>query len=235
MRTQKRLYKSMLALGLSAGTMPVYAQFPLTVPEKAAVCLVESCLSTFATVVEFQGCSLTAGTYSISAGVNGAGNGSIQCDKVTYNVTSIVKPAKGQLCDVKAPSPGSVASVDINSYNTDPVHAWNRKGTIFVDQALLHINSLPPHVFWDEKSIKNWKAVDRGHSFIDDGLEVITKMRFPRSKWKENSEYKRNPEDTLRILKKRITGGTPCSIRLNASTDDAGGDFDVFGTVTVTP
>lgn len=234
-----RFSAPVLALGLFGVAAPSHAFF--TNAETRAFCLAETIVSLFAVFADHNGeCPTLGGSVEID-GV--AGTAVVAAKGVLKLGTTLsVHPVRGAFCDVDAS--GKLGGFQVGPYDgylprqaplTPVTHAWNRRRTIFKSGATVVFGGID---FYDEHNIKDfWRTEENPNSFRDFGLEVITKYGYPRAKWKQRSRYDRpNGQDgKLHVTKFQITPATGCAIGLDLDVDNAGGVFDAFGTVSVSP
>lgn len=235
-----RFSATVLALGLFGVAAPSQAFFNNA--ETRAFCLAETIVSLFAVLADHSGeCPTVVGSVEIN-GFAGSAGVVTPGSALGLRTTLAVDLVRGAFCDVDAQ--GTLAGATVGSYNgylprqaplTPVTHAWNRGRTIFKSGATVIFGGIN---FYDEHNIKNFRRADGSLTwFLDDGLEVITKYGFPRAKWKQQSWYYRpNGQDgKLYVSKTQITPATSCTIRLYVDVDNAGGAFDAFGRVSVSP
>lgn len=246
-----RFTAPVLALGLLGAAAPSHAQL-FNRSETSAFCLAETIVSLFAVLAEDNGeCPAVSGTVAID-GV--AGTATVLTAGSTLDLRNDLGPngTRGVFCDVNAE--GSLAGVPVTEYNgylptlvgPPRTHAFNGNRTIFKSGATVRFGGIH---FYDEHNIKNFRRVPGGppaddaplvcsrNYFEDDGLEVITKFGFPRSKWEQESQYCR-PDGTdgfLIVEKEQITPAVECEIELDLFVANDGGTFTASGPVSVSP
>lgn len=221
-----------LAFGLASTSAMAQGTPPdLTLAERGAYTLIEAGLSVMAAVVEKNGCAATARTYPAVVEVYSDGEGFSVVDDLELYTEVGQATTKGQIFNVTSGN-GDVNNVSIENYTSD--FGFSKKGEIMYGISDYWLNSDP----WDEVIIKDFWLTRRG--FIKDaGLEVITKLGFPRSKWRQVSKTIRpNGRDGyLSITKTQIAphATAECEISVEMLWDNVGqGFFSDQAVVTVT-
>lgn len=212
--------------------------------ERSGICLIESSLSIVAANVAHYGCSGAKGSYYLEVAVDGNGDGTAALDGVTLNGSVAPKPpitGKGQNCTVRQAGDGKLftpakgGGVLVQGYQGN--HIWNFTNTIFIDQA-------PPFklagVSYDEHSIKDFykpRTNPSNYTTLDYGLEVITKLNFPREKWWQQSWYTREDGTptggTVVVKKTRQAPAVACQIALTLDGYNVANEFYYSGTISV--
>lgn len=238
----------------SAGLLDAIAQeklgpnVPLTgdvydIADRGAICLVESALSLVASKEHFSpGC--TAKSYALNVESNYFGDGFAALDDKNangvVNLTNKVSengnsPSRGAKCDVRAT--GSLFGTTLTDYVGQ--HAWARYNQFFIDGADFRLNGVP----YDEHSIKDFygRALDLqtgeqyagGPWIFDWGLEVVTKLGYPVSKWSEQSWYHKwdGVDGKVKVIKQDV--GTNCTITYVARPYQQGDGITINGFVKV--
>lgn len=212
--------------------------------ERSGICLIESSLSIVAANVAHYGCSGATGNYFLDVAVDGNGVGTAALDGVTLNgVVAPIPPitGKGQNCTItqvgsgKLFTPARGGGVKVQGYKGQ--HVWNFTNTIFIDQA-------PPFklagVWYNEHSIKHFyrpRKNPKNWTTLDYGLEVITKLNYPREKWWQQSWY--TSEDgtpaggTVVVKKTRQAPAVACQIGVYLDGYNVANEFYYTGTITV--
>jgi hypothetical protein len=218
--------------------------------ERSGICLIESALSIVAANVAHFGCAQAAGSYYFNVGVDEAGKGSAELDGVV--LTNTLGPrviGKGQKCSViQDPKYGMLftpkTGAKVEGYAG--FHVWNYTNTIFLDLAP---GFQLAGVWYDEHSIKDfYKPVTKScdsksggyctpPTTEDYGLEVITKMTYPREKWWQTSSYTREDGTwdggKVLITKKRVAPALSCTISLDLDGYNVSNEFYYTGAITV--
>jgi len=232
----------------SVAIAQVFATAPnLSVPEKAAFTCIEQALSVTAAVVERTGCAAVAnpGVYSLGGNVNFDGDGACTLDDFTITVDTVLDDFRGTNVLTANDDRGQVDDVEVD--NKAGTYWFSRLGEIMYgssDFTLCVSDCGPnnpqkdePH---DEHIIKDFFKVDNGEKnglIQDAGLEVITKMDYPRMKFRQDSEY--TPPNgglgELEIDKVSIApeNAPVCGLRYEAEVDDFGGGIQFTGTLFV--
>ena len=241
MKTRKYLYSSVLALGLTAGAAPSYAAPMFDNAETSGLCLAEAIVSIFATLTEHQGCGGVAGVYPVAISANPA-TGKGEATVVSFGGSATLKNTlsgatrRGVFCSVQTPG-GVINGAAVTKYEgylpyvPNRTHSWNGERSIMISGAKVIVDGLK----FDEHNIKDFYRTKNPLIFTDKGLEVITKNGYPRSKWKQTSEYKRpdGGDGRLHFEKWPITPVSSCKIILDLEGDNPGGTWDFDGTVKV--
>ncbi len=176
-----------------------------------------------------------------------AGSGS-RVDGTNYAITGQTNASnKGTLLYITKVTGGSerIDNTFINSFLTRfPGFGFDQAGSMAYASADMVIETNP----FDEHIIKDfWKRCTRpgtgvpeacpsgetkppapgselDHQIVDFGLELITKLNYPRSKYEQSSLYRRpnNGDGWMWMVKTKIAPniGTLCQIQLNLSIDD---------------
>lgn len=244
-------YASTLVGGaLLAGSSVAIAQAMapnLTVPEKATFSCIEQALSIAAAVVERAGCATVAnpGIYSLGGNVNFDGDGSCTVDDFTINVDTVLDDFRGTHVATDEDARGEFDDVEVDALDGD--FWFSRSGEIMYADAAFTLclsdcgpnnpQKDEPH---DEHIIKDFFKVDNGEKnglIQDAGLEVITKMDYPRMKFRQDSEYT-PPNGGLGELEINKVSIAPenapvCGLRYEAEVDDFGGGIQFTGTLFV--
>ena len=221
----------------------------LTRPEKSAFAILEQGLSMLAAVIDRVGCAVTEGSYTFDVDANADGTGSGTIDDATVVIpATVIDNLRGTKLETTVPVPGEIDDVlvvDLEGYFT-----FSRTGEMMLarsDFGLCVLNCTSPDYpgreAHDEHVIKDF-LLDRGQLpervVVDQGLEVITKLDYPRMKFRQTSVYV--PADGglgyVEIEKVSIApnNSPQCLIQYEAMVDDFGGGIQfVHGTVTVSP
>jgi hypothetical protein len=205
MKTRKCLYPSVLVFGLTAGAVPTYA---FNNQELSGLCLAESIVSIFGALAEHQGCPKEAVLYDVSITANAAGDGGAKVTSSSGDIRTLENRLsgvgeRGAFCDVRTPDNGVINGVSVTDYTgTLPglpsgrrTHAWSQGHTIMISGAKLRLDGLN----FGEHNIKNFNLTEDPLIFTDEGLEVITRDRYPSSTWKQSSYYHRPDGDIGRL------------------------------------
>lgn len=218
----------------------------LTLPEKGAFTLMDQALSLVAALIDRQGCSATAGNYTLGGGTDSNGEGSATIDDTTITVTTNLDDFRGTNQATAIPAPGQIGDVDF--FNLDGRFWYSGAGEIMyadADFQLCFINcgpAFPGAEDYDEHVIKDFFADTEGKPsrlVLDQGLEVITKQDYPRRKYRQDSRYM--PPDgqigEVDIEKVSIapSNAPQCFLEYDALVDDFGGGIRFQGTLLVFP
>ncbi len=221
----------------------------LTLPEKSAFAILEQGVSMLAAVIDRVGCAVTAGTYTFDVDANGDGSGSGTIDDATIVIPlPVTDNLRGTKLNTTVPVPGEID--DVLVVDLDGYYTFSRTGEIMLarsDFGLCVLNCLGPEFpgreAHDEHVIKDFllDATQLPERVVEDqGLEVITKLNYPRMKFRQTSLYV--PADGglgfVEIEKVSIApnNSPQCYIRYDAIVDDFGGGIQfIDGEVTVFP
>lgn len=218
--------------------------------ERSGMCLIESALSIVAANIAHFGCAGAKGSYYVNVAVDEAGTGSLELDGVVLtNTVGKRVIGKGQTCSVvQNPKMGMLftprTGATVEGYTGN--HVWNYTNTIFLDQAP---GFYLAKVMYDEHSIKdfyqptttNCGGKSGGYctppTTEDYGLEVITKLTYPREKWWQTSSYTRE-DGTMEggkviMYKKRIAPALSCMIALDLDGYNVSNEFYYTGAISV--
>jgi len=236
----------------SAGLLDAIAQeqagpnIPLTgevydIADRGAICLVESALSLVASKEHFTpGCTTKSYALSVESDYFGQGVATLD-DKNANGVVNLKntviesgnKPSRGAKCEVGAE--GTLFGTTVADYIGQ--HAWARYNQFFIDSADFKLNGVP----YDEHSIKDFYgrvlATDEQYAggpwIFDWGLEVVTKLGYPVSKWSEQSWYHKwdGVDGKVKVIKQDVA--TNCKITFVASPYQAGDGITINGVVKV--
>lgn len=222
----------------------------LSVQEKGLFSLVEMAASITAAQVDRQGCG--SRTYSFSGSVNFTGAGAVTLDDLRITTAVTMNDLRGTFFQTDIPVEGELGSLSVRRSPTATRHAgyvgdfrYSRRGEIAYGDAEfdLNVNSFGSvYERHDEHIIKDFfrsSNVFGGLAGVEDrGLEVITKLDYPRAKWRQVSEYYR-PDGGIGLVSITKTLIAPdnaagCQIQLNqAMVDDFGDGLQITGTLTV--
>lgn len=211
------------------------------ITDRGAVCLVESALSLVAANQHYlqDGCSTKS--YGLEVESDFSGTGTAFLDDVGANglvsfsntvTQSTANPSRGAKCVVDAD--GQLFGTTVSGY--DGNHAWSRFNQFFIDSAVFNLNNVP----YDEHSIKDFYGRNNltgdytGQKWIFDwGLEVVTKLGYPVSKWSERSWYNKwdGADGKVKVVKQDVATG--CKITYIASPYFSGDAVTFSGTVSV--
>lgn len=209
-----------------AASLPARAAWdtdlPLNLPEKAAVCMIETITAVFTDVIEHQGCDATKGSYDIELDIYYDGSGLAAIDNLSFQVDLINSTTKGEKWEV-------VGLGDLDNVPIDPINGFcenSRIADIIIGRGNLKIDGnkyrwrfikdlYVKNMFWGSNS-GNFKRL----VIVDEGLEVAMKLGagWPRAKWRQTSKYRRpdGGDGRLTIYKTRISPETApvCKIQL---------------------
>lgn len=251
---------SLTALALDGGEQPpdnpakpgldlVVAAEDASVPptfdpgEKVGLALVESALSLIATHMDHYGCPASSPrrfelTVVTTDPYFGTAEAYIDGGDVTLAGALVGESRKGVKVEVNS-APG-------DALKRAPVvyvgrHAWNNNASIFLDSAEIDLTDTQSQAVlkYDEHSIKDYfkRVADFESWEFDWGVEVITKLGYPRAKWIELSKYKKENggDGYLKVVKRlhKPASASFCRIRFVADGYNPGGEFIYSGEVEV--
>ncbi len=222
----KKIASAVLGLAFAAGMSSAYAaggESPnSTKGEEAAVSLAESLLSTMAAYVTLKGCTFAYYPItSLNTFPDGSGNAVLD-GTYDLSVSNTGMSTKGTKYHVSGG--GSIRGQGIPTYSGD--YAFGVQGAIMTGAADLQLIEFGSPTDWGEVIIKDFYTVDGSHGkkLVDDGLEAITKLGYPRSKWKQTSDHTRSNGGDGEWNAKKVRVGptnTPnCTITLKSKFDN---------------
>lgn len=190
----KKIASAVMGLALATGVSSAYAAAGAepnsTKGEEAAISLAESLLSIMAAHVTLNGCN-TAIYPLTSLNTFPDGSGSATLDgTLNLSVSNVGMTAKGTKYVVAGS--GQLRGQGIPDYLGN--YAFGVQGAIMAGTATLGLIEFGARNEWGEVIIKDFYTVDgtNGKKLVDDGLEAITKLGYPRSKWKQTSDHTRS-------------------------------------------
>ena len=225
------------------------------VHEQAGWVGLESCLSAIATVIAKTGCN-PAIIFPVDVDVEDDGNGAVKCGGLLdFDLTHAPVSTKGYLWTVVGTGTllDTVLKDFLASYGSD------LEGSMLYGRADMRLggnaedlpDEEPTGDRYDEHIIKDFWLVDpstvdeddpnAGADVKDDGLEIITKLDYPRAKWFQESYHTRpnGGDGSLSVTKTRIAPDSTsnCSMTYSAGVDHNIGAFwrTIGGFVMVTP
>ena len=213
--------------------------FPLNHPEKAAWCGLEVALATTADIIEHQGCEETKGKYNVTMNIDADGNGTGEIDNVDLEIRLTEESTKGEKFEVTGN--GDFDNIDLDPDELQGHCATTTQGDILIGGGLLKINGTKYDWLFIkdlyEKPLK-WGAPSKLITIIDKGLEVITKLGYPRQKYRQISKYRRPDGGDGKIWVKKLriapNGAPDCTILLlNLQADNSGEGLQVWGKMRV--
>ncbi len=248
----KKIASAVLGLAFAAGVGSAQAVTytpPNTTPgEEAMVAVAESILSLTAGLITASqtpegGCAHYAGSYPVVISTTSTGNGNGSLDySVQLDVTNISNPGLSTLgTKYQVTQSGTGGIRDGETQNFNGRFAFGVSGFIMAGGAFYDIKEFGQFIPWDELIIKDFWQVDGtfGKQLLDDGLEVITKLTLPQSKWRQTSRHIRpdGGNGLLSITKELITPvNTPaCKITLTGAVGNSFGGKSFSGSMTITP
>ena len=206
------------------------------IPEQGGWVLLESALSTAAAVITNSGCSL--GIFALNVDVEANGSGTATLDGVTLTQPVPTTSSKGSLWRVTGG--GSFRAVAVANYVGN--YGSDREGAMLYGRADMLLGAGADA--YDEHIIKDFWLKDptaQNHAdVVDDGLEIITKLDYPRTKWYQESAHHRpnGGDGTISVKKTQIAPDSTslCSMSYTGLVDNLGGGWTtVGGVLMVTP
>lgn len=212
--------------------------------EESAFALSESFLSLTAAVITRVGsCAAMAGSYDLGIVVDANGNGGGTFDNdIVYNILRMIDPQNalnGNQYDVSQAGEGLLRSVKTAGFNGH--FGFGIQGAIMEGNSTYDLYEFGVANRWDETIIKDFWTVDVGFGkFLrDDGLEVITKLGYPRSKWRQVSDHERpdGNQGFWSATKTLVTinNVAACQIVLKGAFSSNFGGINFGGSVSVIP
>jgi hypothetical protein len=223
-------------------TVPALAgvtELPLTLPEKAGWCALETSLALAGDIIEHQGCEDTKGLYDITLDIDSTGNGTGAVDNVDLVIALTDDSTKGEKFKVDGDGDFDNIALDLGEMTGKCQN--NTDGDIIIGDGKILINGTK----YDWTFIKDlyerdirWGAPAPLTTIIDEGLEVITKLGYPRAKYRQNSKYRRPDGGDGKIWVKKLriapNGAPDCTILLlNLEADNSGEGLQVWGKMRV--
>lgn len=245
----RKFTSALIGFGLTAA-IGVATAGPLDPPntskgEEAAFALSEAYLSlTSAVITRIGSCALAAGSRPLvlTTTADGSGQGTYDFD-IVYNITrkNLVvnqnNAANGNIYDVIQAGTGHLAGIQTNAFNGD--FAFGIAGAIMEGVSTYNLKEFGVFNQWDEVIIKDFWTVDSsaGKMLQDDGLEVITKLGYPRSKWRQTSMHTR-PDGVQGFWSAtktlvNINNVAACTITLTGTFSQNFGGINFSGMITV--
>jgi hypothetical protein len=231
----RTLASALVIAGLSVGVAQASGTpAGLTKAEKSAFSLLESLFSATAAAIEANigGCAAMAFGYNVEANAFSNGDGTARIGRFFVETWGQPFDVRGDLFDVEqVDSPGDINLVDVADYVA--LYGWDSSGSIMWASADMTVNWDP----YDQHIIKDfWDNTDEGEhqvkKVLDAGLEVITKLDYPRSKWFQWSDYTREDgvEGIITWTKTQIApyGGDLCNMLFTGDVDLQGHGFQLF-------
>lgn len=213
--------------------------------EEAGTALGESFLSLTSAIITRLGVC-AAGTSGVTISVNAGGNGSGTYDTdIVLNIlrrqaaVNLANAANGNIYDVTQAGAGVFRGVPINSYAG--IYAFGIGGAIMTGSATFNLIEFNVPNLWDEHIIKDfWTQTGTfGKIVRDDGLEVITKINYPRSKWRQTSFHQRpdGGQGLWSATKTLVTinNVAACTVSIAGTFASNFGGITFAGAITVTP
>ncbi len=247
----KKIASAIMGLAFAAGVGTVQAQTftpPNTTPgEEAMTVIAESYLSIMAALITADqsalgGCAAYTGSYPVQISTTGAGSGNGSLNfSINLNASNTTNPATSTLgtsYNVTQTGTGQVRAGVVGSYNGN--FAFGVNGFIMVGDSTFTINEFGVPILWDEHIIKDfWQDPSNafGKLLLDDGLEAITKLNLPQSKWRQRSQHTRpdGGNGSLAITKTLIRPDNvpACTITLNGAVGNNFGGKSFQGMLSV--
>lgn len=257
-----KLTAALLVAGLSTSASaqvvdPIFGAAPNMTPgQEAAWSIAESILSLVSATITANGCS-GGGNFAIATQNAGTGSGQYPTGTpfpITLNVTKtgdVLGFGREYTVTSPAAAVGYIPNTQVRNYNGKFTFGFG--SAIMIASATFDMNEFGAWPMWDEHVIKDfWRdtcpaaqpgcvtAAGTKNSLVRDaGLEVITKMTYPKTKWRQASVHV--PPDggagVFTVTKQLIqaTNGTACALTMSGfSLADLNNPI-IQGSVTVTP
>lgn len=258
----KQLTAAMLIAGMSTTASaqvvdPIFGAAPNMTPgQEAAWSIAESILSLVSATITANGCS-GGGNFVIQAQNAGTGTGTYPTGTpFPLTLTAALTGQQvgfGRQYTVTSPAAvvGYIPTTQVRNYSGTFTYGF--QSAILVANATFEMNEFGAWPLWDEHVIKDfWRdtcpTTQAGCStpsgvkntlVRDAGLEVITKLTYPKTKWRQASVHV--PPDggagVFTVTKQLIqaTNGTSCSLTMSGfSLADLNNPY-IQGSVTVSP
>ena len=238
---RKGILATLCAFAIVA-TVPALAgdtELPLNLPEKAGWCALETALALTGDIIEHQGCEATKGKYDIELEIDFDGNGVGFVDNVDLEVAFVEESTKGEKFEVTGD--GDFDNIDLDDGTLLGKCQNNSMGDIIIGSGKIKINGTK----YDWTFIKDlyeadlkWGNPTKLITITDKGLEVITKLGYPRAKYRQQSKYRRpdGGDGKIWVKKQRIApnGAPSCTIVLmKLEADNSGEGLQVWGKLQV--
>jgi hypothetical protein len=238
---RKGIIATLCAFAIMA-TVPALAgdtELPLNLPEKAAWCGLETALAVTGDIIEHQGCEATKGKYDIRMDIDFDGNGTGFVDNVDLVIALAEESTKGEKFDVTGD--GDFDNIDLDAGQLVGHCSNTTMGEIIIGDGKIKIDGIK----YDWTFIKDlyeadlkWGNPTKLITITDKGLEVITKLGYPRAKYRQQSKYRRpdGGDGKIWVKKQRIApnGAPSCTIMLlTLQADNAGEGLQVWGKLQV--
>ena len=236
-----------LGLAASSSAMAVGLEGPnpqLTPAEEAGFVLAESLISVTAAFVSRSGCAgVSGGPFSIS--VDGTGTGSASYGAGSDPILLDVTPGPtltffGAHYDVASPAADDPGFLDAaNSIqNFDGRLSYSEGGAILISKSKFQMHEFSNYIDWGEHNIKDfWLSDATGQHISDSGLEAITKLTYPVTKWRQTSQHWRwNGGPGFFVAEKYLItpwNSADCHISISGLVNQLLGVFHLSGDVVV--
>ena len=235
-----------LGLAASSSAMAGPGENPqLTPAEEGGFVLAESLISLTAAFVSRSGCGPVVGDYPYDIWVDETGSGSASygagSDPILLDVTpGPTMPYFGAHYDVASPvanDPGFLNAAN-SIQNFDGRLSYSEGGAILISNSDFEMQEFGYYVPWDEHNIKDfWLSDGTGQHISDSGLEAITKLTYPVTKWRQTSQHWRwNGGPGFFVAEKYLItpwNSADCHISISGLVNQLLGVFQLSGDVVV--
>ncbi len=218
----------------------------LTPQEKVLFSLTEQAVGTIGAITDANPTGCFNANYNISATAN-LSSGSLTLDDRTFSATVRENNNRGTFVDVTSPGSGDVGNVGVRRVKN--FFHFSKLGEIMYSNGDFQIKPIELGAQWEDYDlhvIKDfwWDTVFGGgpqgaaNGVRDAGLEVVTKLDYPRSKWRQTSQYRRfDGIDGLYSVTKVLIApdnAPGCKIQIRrADVQRFGNELELIGTLRV--
>ncbi|MCB1744247.1 MAG: hypothetical protein KDK91_28015 [Gammaproteobacteria bacterium] len=226
----------------------------LSLTEKSLFSLIEMTASILATRVDRVGCSTA--NYSFGGSVAFDGTGSVRIDDLSITTAPTVNEIRGTFFQTDIPTPGDIGGVQFRQSATANRHVgyvgdlrFTRLGEIAYGDAEFDLNVGSFDSNWERHDEHIIKDFFRGNVFgipapnpadptsasgiQDRGLEVVTKLDFPKAKWRQYSQYYRPDGVPGRVQIRKVlirhNNGPSCEIQMEGNVTHFDGGLFLSG------
>lgn len=208
--------------------------------EQAAIIIGKSFMSLAAAAATKATCSNIANRYDVSIRTFESGSGrGIMNGTIVLETSQFQSSAKGTKYRLTQQGEGSMIGNFIRNYAGE--FQFSFKGDLLTGTANFEQKEFDIYSPWSLTFINESWGITQSHGqkIINHGLNAISKVDFPRSKWRQTAEQTRpNIEDGFWVSKMTLISSTntsKCSITLAGSYDYLSGGVFFEGAILVSP
>ena len=237
-----KIGKLVLGAALTVAASTAFAQGPSPdahFTEQAGWAGLESGLSLAAADIADKGCPMGFHTLDVVIEADGSGVIKLGC-LLNLNIVKTASSTKGNLFRVTGG--GIFRSTTVTNFIAN--YGFDRDGAMMWGKADMVFDGHSPY---DEHIIKDFYLVDPKHYDLtkpewhadvkDEGLELITKLDYPRAKWFQKSYHKRpnGGDGAISVTKYQIAPDSAllCKMTYSAGVDNIGFGWETVGGLLV--